>query len=54
MASSIKFESKIQGETKFRAWKTRMNLILARNKVLELVQGKVREPTNDVGKEKYK
>lgn len=52
MASSMKSDNKIQGASNFRVWKTRMDLILARNKVLKLVQGKVKEPTNDVVKEK--
>lgn len=54
MESSLKSENKIQGASNFRAWKTRMDLILARNKVLELVQGKVKKPLDDYVKEKYK
>jgi len=54
MASSMKSENKLQGDSNFRAWKTMMDLILTRNKLLDLVQGNVKEPTDDVGKEKYK
>ena len=50
----MKSKNKFQGASNFRARETRMDLILARNKVLELVQGKVKEPTDGVGKEKYK
>jgi len=31
-----------------------MDLILARHKVLDFVQGKVKEPIDEIGKEKYK
>jgi len=31
-----------------------MDLILAKNNVLDFVLGKVKEPSGDVGKEKYK
>jgi hypothetical protein len=36
----------------FRAWKTRIDLILAKNKVLDIVKGKIVEPEFEKGKEK--
>lgn len=50
----MKSENKLQGASNFRSWKKRMNLIFGRNKVLDLVQGKDKEPTDDARKEKYK
>ena len=35
-----------------RAWKTRIDLILAKNKVLEIMKGKIMEPQLEPGKEK--
>jgi DNA integrity scanning protein DisA with diadenylate cyclase activity len=35
-----------------RAWNTRINLILAKNKVLDIVKGKMMEPVFEEGKEK--
>ena len=37
----MKSENKIDGASNFRAWKTRIDLILAKNKVLEIVKGKI-------------
>jgi hypothetical protein len=54
MASSMKSKNKLEGASNFRAWKTRIDLILAKNKVLDMVKGKVTEPTDDAGKEKFK
>lgn len=53
MNSFMKEENKLEGATNVRAWKTRPNLVLARNKVLNIVKGKVTEPEDD-GPEKYK
>jgi hypothetical protein len=36
----------------FKAWKTRIDLILAKNKVLNLVRGKIMKPQFEAGKEK--
>jgi hypothetical protein len=36
----------------FRVWKTRIDLILAKNKVLDIVKGKIMEPEFEEGKEK--
>lgn len=54
MATSMKLENKLEGATNYRAWKKRIDLILAKHKVLDFVLWKVEEPTDDVGKEKYK
>ena len=31
----------------YRVWKKRIDLILEKNKVLDLVQGKIKKPTNE-------
>jgi hypothetical protein len=38
--------------SKFRAWKTRIDLNLSNNKVLDIVKGKIMEPQFEEGKEK--
>jgi hypothetical protein len=48
----MKSESKLEGASNFRAWKTRIDLILAKNKVLDIVKGKIVEPQFEEGKEK--
>jgi hypothetical protein len=48
----MKLENKLDGASKFRAWKTRIDLILAKNKVLYIVKGKIMEPEFEEGKEK--
>jgi hypothetical protein len=40
----MKSENKLEGASNFRAWKTRIDLILAKNKVLDIVKGKIMEP----------
>jgi hypothetical protein len=52
MTYSMKSENKLDGASKFRAWKTRIDLILAKNKVLDIVKGKIMEPKFEEGKEK--
>jgi hypothetical protein len=52
MTYSMKSENKLEGDSNFRAWKTRIDLILAKNKVLDIVKGKVVEPQFGEGKEK--
>jgi hypothetical protein len=42
MASSMKSENKLEGASNFRAWKTRIDLILAKNKVMDMVKGKIK------------
>jgi hypothetical protein len=41
---SMKPENKLEGASNFRAWKTMIDLILAKNKVLDIVKGKIVEP----------
>jgi hypothetical protein len=52
MTYSMKSENKLYGAFNFRAWKTRIDLILAKNKVLDIVKGKIVEPEFEEGKEK--
>jgi putative lipoic acid-binding regulatory protein len=52
MTYSMKSENKLDGASNFRAWKTRIDLILAKNKVLDIVKGKIVEPEFEEGKEK--
>jgi hypothetical protein len=40
----MKSENKLEGASNFRAWKTRIDLILAKNKVLDIVKGKIVKP----------
>jgi hypothetical protein len=48
----MKSKNKLEGASKFRAWKKRIDLILAKNKVLDIVKGKIVEPRFEEGKEK--
>jgi hypothetical protein len=48
----MKLENKLEEASKFRAWKTRIDLILAKNKVLDIVKGKIVEAQFEEGKEK--
>ena len=52
MTYSMKSENKLEGASNFRAWKTRIDLILAKNKTLDIVKGKIVEPQFEEGKEK--
>jgi hypothetical protein len=52
MTYSMKLENKLDGASNFRAWKTRIDLILAKNKVLDIVKGKIVKPEFEEGKEK--
>jgi hypothetical protein len=52
MTNSMKSENKLDGASNFRAWKTRIDLILAKNKVLDIVKGKIVKPEFEEGKEK--
>jgi hypothetical protein len=57
MSNSMKGENKLEGASNYRAWKKRIDLILEKNKVLDLVKGKVKKPTNessDAEKEKFR
>jgi hypothetical protein len=52
MTYSMKSENKLYGASNFRAWKTRIDLILAKNKELNIVKGKIVEPMFEEGQEK--
>jgi hypothetical protein len=52
MTYSMKLENKLDGASNFRAWKTRIDLILAKNKVLDIVKGNIMKPEFEEGKEK--
>ena len=47
MTNSMKSENNLDGASNFRAWKTRIDLILAKNKVLDIVK-----PEFEEGKER--
>jgi putative lipoic acid-binding regulatory protein len=51
MTNSMKFENKLDGASNFRAWKTRIDLILTKNKVLDIMKGKIVKPEFEEGKE---
>ena len=48
----MKSENKLEWASNFRAWKTRIDIILAKNKVLNIVKEKIVEPVFEEGKEK--
>ena len=52
MTNSMKSENKLDGASNFRAWKTRIDLILAKNKVLDIMKGKIVKPEFEDGEEK--
>ena len=52
MTYSMKSKNKLEGDSNFRAWKKRIDLILSKNKVLDIVKGKIIEPQFEEGKEK--
>jgi hypothetical protein len=52
MTYSMKSEKKLDGASNFRMWKTRIDLILAKNKVLDIMKGKIVELEFEEGKEK--
>jgi hypothetical protein len=52
MTYSMKSENKLEGASNFREWKTRIDLILTKNKVLDIVKSKIMEPKFEAGKEK--
>jgi hypothetical protein len=52
MTYSMKSESNLYGASNFKAWKTRIDLILAKNKVLDIMKGKIMELEFEEGKEK--
>jgi hypothetical protein len=52
MTNSMKSKKKLDGASNFRAWKTRIDLILAKNKVLDIMKGKIVKPEFEEGEEK--
>jgi hypothetical protein len=50
MTYSMKSENKLDGASNFKAWKTRIELILAKIKVMDIVKGKIVEPEFEEGK----
>jgi hypothetical protein len=52
MTYSMKSENNLDGDSNFRASKIRIDLILAKNKVLDIMKGKIVEPEFEEGKEK--
>jgi hypothetical protein len=48
----MKSKNKLDGASSFRAWKTRIDLILANNKVLDILKGKNVKPEFTKGEEK--
>jgi hypothetical protein len=48
----MKSENKLDGDSNFRAWKIRIDLILAKNNVLDIMKGKIVKPEFEEGKEK--
>jgi hypothetical protein len=52
MTYSMKSKNKLDGASNFRVWKTRIELILAKNKVLDIMKGKIVKPEFEEGKEK--
>jgi len=47
MSNTIKGENKLEGASNYKSWKRRIDLILEKNEVLDLVKGKVKKPTED-------
>jgi hypothetical protein len=52
MTYSRNSRKELKGASNFRGWKTRIGLILANNKVLDIVKGNIMEPQFEEGKEK--
>jgi hypothetical protein len=48
----MKSKNKLDRASNFRAWKTRIDLILFKNKVLDIMKGKIVKPKFEEGKEK--
>ena len=49
MTYYMKSENKLDGASNFRAWNTRIDLILSKNKVLNIMKGKIMEPQFEAG-----
>jgi hypothetical protein len=52
MTYSMKSENKLEGDSSLKVWKTRIDLILSKNKVLDIMKGNIVEPQFKEGKEK--
>jgi hypothetical protein len=52
MTYSMKSENRLDGASNFREWKTRIDLILSKKKMLDIMKGKIVEPEFAEGKEK--
>ena len=52
MTYSMKSGNKLDGASNFIVWKTRIDLILSKNKVLDIVKGKIVKAEFEEGKEK--
>jgi hypothetical protein len=52
MMNSMKSKNKLDGASNFKAWKIRIDLILAKNKVLDIVKGNIVKPEFKEGEEK--
>jgi hypothetical protein len=48
----MKSKNKLDGTSNFRSWKTRIDLILAKNKVLDIMKGKIMKPEFEEGEKK--
>lgn len=48
----MKIENKLEGASKYRTLKKRIYLMLVKHKDLDFIQPKVKNPTDDAGKEK--
>jgi hypothetical protein len=46
----MKSKNKLEGDSNFIAWKKRIDLILSKNKVLDIMKGKIVEPQVEEGK----
>jgi hypothetical protein len=53
MTYSIKSKNKLEGDSNFGAWKTRIELILAKNKVPDIVKRNIMETQFEAGKERH-
>ena len=48
----MKLENKLDGASNFREWKIRIEIILSKNKVLDIMKGKIVKPEFKEGEEK--
>lgn len=57
MSNTIKGENKLEGASNYMTWKKRIDLILKKNNIVDLVKGKVKKPTeesSDAEKSKFR